>query len=1020
VSIARGPTPRGARLAFSAVLLAGAAAAAAQGYDPAYRWRTIDTAHFQIHFHQGEEALAQDVAREAERAHAALAPLLGHVPAARTQVVLSDDVDDANGSATTVPYNTMRLYAVPPGGLSELNDFRDWLATLVFHEYVHVLHLDAVGGVPRLGNRIFGRVFFPNGLLPRWLVEGLAVLHEAEGAPGFGRNASALFDMYARALALEGAGLPDLDDVSNPALEWPRGQLPYLLGGRFLLFLREHRGDDAIRRFVLDQGARVWPWAPSGAGRRAFGLGFPELWDAFRAEATARHRAQLAAVRTRPVTQPRILTRGGGRTENPRWSPDGRFLAYFHAGLDERPGVFRVGADGEDLGRGAIVEANGAFALRSPREAIVAVGEVFREHRLYDDLWRVDLVTGARARITTGERTTDPDLAPDGRTIVYAVRPGAGRLALVRRDLHTGARETLVDRPGALVYAPRIAPGGARVAFELQEGGRRDLALWEDGAVVRITDDDALDVTPAWSADGRWLFFASDRGGVYNLYAWDVEARTIRQVTNVETGALAPAPSPDGKTLAFVTYSRAGYDLATIPLDPGTWLEALPSAISNAASTSTSCPGPNPCPVAVSPAPFPPQTGTLDAAPVSSGTVHTNEDGNGDEPEPASPLASRPYSPWRTLRPTYWLPFLSSDAGGTALGVATSGGDVVGDHAWSLQGWWGFGSEQAGYSAAYLGRWSWPRLDLGSNRWIDWSPGFPDRHESVWTPADAGLSFTFSRLARALALRVGWSGTRYDTVGELEPEPDGIRPEWRFEDGFLSEVSLLTSYSDAKATPNAISAEEGRAASLGLRVAAPELGSDFDLWRARGAVAQYARLGGHSVVALRVAGGLGRGSLGGRAPFRLGGTSAPDPLSVLRLGSTGGSDQLRGYESGRLRGNAFALLNAELRVPIAAPQAGRTTWPVFLRRLHGAVFFDAGDAFELGDEPAFDIHPFRWDALRFGAGAELRAETVIGYYLPLEVRLGFAHGLGRLLRGEGPGEDPIAVPQVYLTVGASY
>jgi hypothetical protein len=174
------------------------------------------------------------------------------------------------------------------------------------------------------------------------------------------------------------------------------------------------------------------------------------------------------------------------------------------------------------------------------------------------------------------------------------------------------------------------------------------------------------------------------------------------------------------------------------------------------------------------------------------------------------------------------------------------------------------------------------------------------------------------------------------------------------------------------------------------------------------------------VLALRLAGGIGRGSLGGRAPFRLGGVSAPDPLAAVLLGTTGSSDQLRGYESGRLRGNAFVLANFELRVPIAAPQAGRSTWPVFLRRVHGALFVDAGDAFETGDEPGFDVHPFRWDAIRFGAGAELRAETFIAYYLPLEVRLGVAHGLGRLLRGEGPREDPVAVPQLYLTVGASY
>ncbi|HYG66817.1 MAG TPA: hypothetical protein VD838_04130, partial [Anaeromyxobacteraceae bacterium] len=113
--------------------LVAARAAPAQGYDPAFRWRTLETPHFEIHFHQGEDALAAEVARQAERAHEALVPLVGHAPRGRTHVVLSDDVDEANGSATPLPRNTMRLLAVPPSGLSELNDFEDWLAALVFH-----------------------------------------------------------------------------------------------------------------------------------------------------------------------------------------------------------------------------------------------------------------------------------------------------------------------------------------------------------------------------------------------------------------------------------------------------------------------------------------------------------------------------------------------------------------------------------------------------------------------------------------------------------------------------------------------------------------------------------------------------------------------------------------------------------------------------------------------------------------------------------------------------------------------
>jgi pimeloyl-ACP methyl ester carboxylesterase len=54
------------------------------GLRPAYRWRTVVTPHFELHFHQGEERLAARVAEAAEAAHARLAPLLGDAPLAHS------------------------------------------------------------------------------------------------------------------------------------------------------------------------------------------------------------------------------------------------------------------------------------------------------------------------------------------------------------------------------------------------------------------------------------------------------------------------------------------------------------------------------------------------------------------------------------------------------------------------------------------------------------------------------------------------------------------------------------------------------------------------------------------------------------------------------------------------------------------------------------------------------------------------------------------------------------------------
>ncbi len=965
----------GPRAALLALLLLEPALAPAQPYDPDFRWQTLETPHFQVHYHQGLGALAQRAAREAERAHARLAPLLGHSPSQRTQLVLSDDTDSANGSATPVPYNTIRIYAVPAESDSVLNDERDWLEAVITHEYVHILHLDNIGGIPALVNGAFGKIWPPNGLTPGWMIEGLAVSHEAPAAGGAGRNQSAVFDMYLRALVVEPPGFPSVAEASNPFLEWPRGNIAYLLGGRFMAWLEARSGPGAMRGFLADQGSQVWPWAPSWATERWFGAELPPLWSQFTSDLERQYAAQLAQVRQRPVTRPAPLTRRGGTIGKPRWLPDGSGLAYLDRGLDERAGIRRVTRAGQDLGRALVVDMDGAFALRSGREAVVAKGQVWQEFRLYNDLYLADLDQGTDRRLTDGERATDPALTPDGREVVYVALAGGGEQALRRRAIDGGPAEALLQLPGVQLYEPAVSPDGRRIALSIQRDGRRDLVILEDGRLLDVTSDDALDRAPSWTPDGRWLLFCSDRGGIYNVYAWEAAGGAIRQVTNAETGALDPVVSPDGTTLAFVTYSRHGYDLATIPFDPATWLEPTPAA-------------------------------PAVAAPV---------------PAPGADLALRSYSPAETVLPTFWLPILGLGSAGNTYGFFTAGSDVLGLHTWQLESTADTASMTLGYSLSYVGGWSWPGLDFYSTRYVTGSPGYPARLVSAWTPFAPGATFTFTRLERQLAFRVGWTPT---LVESLRPPPPttGYPPGRLFADGFLSEAALSAAYGDARRYALSISTEEGRNLTLRLRYAGAATGSDYDLWRARATWAEFTRVPftRHVVLATRLSGAIGHGSLGGSPPFALGGIPSTNLLSLTPVQSFSPSDQLRGYPTGLFEGNGTLSASVELRFPLFAPELGYSTWPVFLRRVHGAIFADLGEAFVQGTERGYAGPDFHWKRLRAGAGAELRLETALAYWLLTDIRLGVARGLGKPLGGLSPTQDPWAIWQWYVVLGPSF
>jgi len=990
----------------------------AQPYDPALRWFTLETPHFQVHYYPGEEALAQRTAGALERSRELLLPYLPWDPG-RTQVVLADNSDSTNGSATPFPYNTIRLVATPPDSLSELNDYADWVFTLSAHEYTHILHLGRASKIPALIDLVFGRIWLPNAMVPRWLTEGMAVLHES--GPGHGRNASALFDMYARAMVLEG-GLFPLPEVSNQPLDWPLGDMWYLLGGRFLSMLAERYGPGALTAFVDEQGAWVWPFAIGIVAEHHFGgRDFVDLWGDFSRELATRYEAELALVRRRPVTKPAWLTRRGAEVFHPHWSPDGAFVAYWDEGLDSPQGLRRVSPDGKDLGLAVEVNADGTFALRSPREAIVAVADYYEFYWFYSDLYAIDLETGRRERLTRGERATEPDVRPGGDWVAYVARVGPGELALKRLWLPSGRKETLFHEPGAQVGHPSISPDGRRVAFEIQVGARRDIAVWEDGRVVRVTNDDAIDVSPAWTPDGR-LLFSSDRSGIYNLYAFDPDGPTsfsapvevplplsgpspstlislvppvpeaeapppalpgagegpapqtvavapgrVRQVTNSPMGALEPDVSPDGKRVVYVSYSRRGYDLAWAPLDEASFLEAAP-------------------------------------APTRPAGVEYPRD-------PSYP--SHPYDPLPTLLPHYWLPTFGWDTSGFTLGLLTSGSDVVGLHSWALSFEWSFGVESPEYDLGYVGQWLRTPLVLDSNRYIANAPNLPGVLEEVWTPLSASVLVPVRELYRELDLQIGWSGTFYRA---LHPLP-GPLP---LPNGFRSMIAASLSYSDARSFVNSISNLMGVQASAFGAITSPALGSDYDYALAEGDFNGYLRVPftKQVVFALHLAAGTSQGYFGGQLPFTLGGIPSVNVasflLAALGFAQTGAlPNQLRGYPYGIFSGSHLASGTLELRFPIFAPQWGISTWPVYLQRISGALFVDSGIAWV--PYPGVDW----WQGLRFGAGGELRVELVLGYYLPAVVRIGVGQGLGAPFAPGHPA-DPYAETEFYVTLGEPF
>jgi len=170
----------------------------------------------------------------------------------------------------------------------------------------------------------------------------------------------------------------------------------------------------------------------------------------------------------------------------------------------------------------------------------------------------------------------DPAWSPDGQEIVVATEGVYDPLNrrsmshLWRIDLRSGQRRRLTSEDSV---QPAWSPHGQRVAFWhlWHNGGQRDIATVaaDGGQPVPVTDDPAADWSPAWSPDGRYLYFASDRGGSMNLWRVAVDEQSGRPLSEPEA---VTAPS---RWSGDLSVAAGGHSVAFTATEPHSSIERI-------------------------------------------------------------------------------------------------------------------------------------------------------------------------------------------------------------------------------------------------------------------------------------------------------------------------------------------------------------------------------------------------------------------------------------------------------------
>lgn len=938
-------------LAACLALASGPHRASAQLRDRSVRWRTVDTEHFAVHYPAHLAPVARRAAYALERAHARVAPVLENEMSGRVQVTLADDSESANGLATALPFDAIRLFATAPEDMSPLSDFDDWLTTLITHEHTHILHLSNMSGLPAIINRIFGRVLAPNQTQPRFIVEGLATYMESHETAG-GRMRSTQFDMYLRMAFLEDRVLT-LDQLANGVDNWPHGNNWYLYGSRLMAFVARHHGDHAIAEIADTYGRNPIPYGLSRATQRATGSTWPELYDAWQTETRAHYGEVAANVEAAGRVEGERLTQHGETALYPRFEADGSLVYMVGDGRSDAQ-LRRLPVEGGDFEK--ITRVAGGSAPSPLADGSLVYDSVDFDRGIYArfDLFRKHPGRRRPERLTTGLRARAPDVSPDGTRVVFTVNhAGTSHLEIAQLGDVMGTRERLVtSRAFEQVYTPRFSPDGQQVVYSVwRAGGFRDVHLMDLGSreVRELTHDRAMDLGPTFTPDGQHVVFSSDRSGIANLYSVSLGTGATRQLTNVLGGAFCPVVSPAGDRVVYVGYGGLGFDLYSLPLSgaPGTWGRPAQAYVDDR--------------------PEPSDTGFL------GGPSHR-------------------YRPIETMYPRSFMPgFGTSLLGGNELSVKLVGEDAVGFMTWNARVAWAIQAEQVDLDLGlrYL-RGTFPVALRFYRRHQDRNDLVVEGVRQGWTErvhgGDISVSRSFPRSFHTTAISAGYSASHVQSVdpfrGELDPNfPAPFLPEL----GMFTRARLSFSYSDARAQIYDMTTSVGRTASVTMSAADRRIGNPYRTAALSWAFSRFWEnpLIHHHIFALRYTGGLSAGDEGRRALFSVGGFPSPDIQELVLEHPVYGGQALRGYAPGDRRGLRFQLVQLEYRFPIVRIQRGVQTLPVFINRLHALVFADYGDAYST----RIDLSTFR-----VGVGAELLLDFTVGYFLPFTLRLGFAYG----------------------------
>lgn len=187
------------------------------------------------------------------------------------------------------------------------------------------------------------------------------------------------------------------------------------------------------------------------------------------------------------------------------------------------------------------------------RPSVSRTGErVMIEQRSSDtNIWRLQRSQRPARLIASTRWESSPAISNDGQRIAF-VSDQSGSHELWICDQNGQHSFQLTHMEAGLISMPTWSPNDSLLAFVSWHEGHANIYLVESvgGRPRQFTRTDANEISPRFSNDGNWLYYASDTNGTWQLRKAGLFVPDTLQV--MEEPAIAGMEAPDGRSVFFV------------------------------------------------------------------------------------------------------------------------------------------------------------------------------------------------------------------------------------------------------------------------------------------------------------------------------------------------------------------------------------------------------------------------------------------------------------------------------------